>query len=691
MNVTKALALSVLSASLIAGCAVLAAAQPPGFPQLYNVSLEIEGEGTVSVDPAPPSAPSEYSGNAVLYYADPASTGLTIQATADASDGWRFVRWELGQTGSTTPATANPATLNLVPGGGSPSEWTLRALFVEAEAGWLDDVESGANGWVGTGTRAVTWHITQRRPDCPSPTHAWWFGDESAGTYRSGSRRVQGTLTSPAIPVPAGAVMRVSFQHWRHVEAYAGSARDKTWVEVSVGGGAWQMQWSQDSRNASQQAWEEKSFEVAVPAGVTSIQIRFSFDSVNSSNNAFPGWFIDDIRVALAPLRFVISPERVVVPEGDTAGFGVRLSGPPSEDVGAEVVRLAGDTDLDVNSGATLAFDAANWATEQRVTLEAAEDQDQDDETATFRVQCTLGGPIPNKDVVAKSRDKDAWLEDAEKGLNGWVGTGTNAVTWHITQRRPDCPSPTHAWWFGDESTGTYRSGSRRVQGTLTSPAIPVLAGTTARVSFQQWRHVEAYARSARDKTWVEVSVGGGAWQTQWSQDSRNASQKAWEEKSFEVAVPVGVTSMQIRFCFDSVNSSNNALPGWFIDDARLEDELWPPSPPAGSSEEALDPPADSATFRVDGVRNTPNPVTDVHTTRFEVMGVGIEQINVQIYDLSGRLVFESGWQPNGYEWHVQTTDGQTVANGVYLYVLLVRGVNGQLVRSEVSKLAVHR
>ena len=51
----------------------------------------------------------------------------------------------------------------------------------------------------------------------------------------------------------------------------------------------------------------------------------------------------------------------------------------------------------------------------------------------------------------------------------------------------------------------------------------------------------------------------------------------------------------------------------------------------------------------------------------------------------------EVGWQPNGYEWHLETDSGETLANGIYLYVVTVMGYDGQTVVTQVKKLAVYR
>jgi hypothetical protein len=72
---------------------------------------------------------------------------------------------------------------------------------------------------------------------------------------------------------------------------------------------------------------------------------------------------------------------------------------------------------------------------------------------------------------------------------------------------------------------------------------------------------------------------------------------------------------------------------------------------------------------------------------RFRAYGMGIAEINVQIFNLSGRSVFISPWQQGvELDWHADA-----LANGVYLYVISVRGWDGSLVRSRVQKLVILR
>lgn len=108
------------------------------------------------------------------------------------------------------------------------------------------------------------------------------------------------------------------------------------------------------------------------------------------------------------------------------------------------------------------------------------------------------------------------------------------------------------------------------------------------------------------------------------------------------------------------------------------------PPPPVWST-------ADQQTeIEITEVLNVPNPAS--RSTRFVVKGIGLQDIRIEIFDLAGRKVFDSGFiGGEEFEWSLTTNHGQQLANGPYLYIVTAEGSNGKLVRSEVGKLAILR
>ena len=74
-----------------------------------------------------------------------------------------------------------------------------------------------------------------------------------------------------------------------------------------------------------------------------------------------------------------------------------------------------------------------------------------------------------------------------------------------------------------------------------------------------------------------------------------------------------------------------------------------------------------------------------------KAQGVGIQSVRVQLFDLAGRTVLDEG--ASGRQLRVRLLDaqGRPLANGVYLYVVEVKGVDGRVIRTDVRKLVVLR
>jgi predicted SpoU family rRNA methylase len=104
-------------------------------------------------------------------------------------------------------------------------------------------------------------------------------------------------------------------------------------------------------------------------------------------------------------LQFVVdADEPIEIEEGGTASFQVKLSAEPSSEVTASVSHLSGDSDITVDSGSTLTFTPNDWDTFQTVTLAAAQDDDIQSSTATFRISAP---GLANRDIEAKEIDDD--------------------------------------------------------------------------------------------------------------------------------------------------------------------------------------------------------------------------------------------------------------------------------------------
>lgn len=84
--------------------------------------------------------------------------------------------------------------------------------------------------------------------------------------------------------------------------------------------------------------------------------------------------------------------------------------------------------------------------------------------------------------------------------------------------------------------------------------------------------------------------------------------------------------------------------------------------------------------------------VTHSNHVIFEVNSNEAVSTQLQIFDLNGDVVFDSGMQFTGtLQWNYLNTSGNRVANGVYLYVIKSRDSRGITTKSKLHKLLVLR
>jgi C1A family cysteine protease len=162
---------------------------------------------------------------------------------------------------------------------------------------FYDDFESGLSNW-----ESITglWHLTDNSSSWTdpyhSPTHSMWFGDESTGTYNTGSRAM-GNLTSIPIDLYGCIDATLEFYHWREGE---GGSYDVSFIYISADGANWDLLYQSDASTIS--PWEKITINISAYVGKT-IQLRFYFDTYDSQFNSFRGWLIDDVLIySLGPL-----------------------------------------------------------------------------------------------------------------------------------------------------------------------------------------------------------------------------------------------------------------------------------------------------------------------------------------------------------------------------------------------------
>jgi hypothetical protein len=99
-----------------------------------------------------------------------------------------------------------------------------------------------------------------------------------------------------------------------------------------------------------------------------------------------------------------------------------------------------------------------------------------------------------------------------------------------------------------------------------------------------------------------------------------------------------------------------------------------------------------SSDFKISGLTNYPNPMKGFTTFLFNLSGCNTpSSCKIKIYTVAGRLIKEINTSANiGYnqiQWDGRDSDGDYMANGVYLYKLIIEGDNKK--ESSIQKLAI--
>jgi hypothetical protein len=214
--------------------------------------------------------------------------------------------------------TTNAASIN----GDSGMSSTVEVLHVF----FSDDMESGMGGWTREGwdkghlyEPEGLWHLSSGEEDCMnnmfdqpfyvSPTTGWWyghkhlwFGDDICSYYTNqtgvplASTRNMGNLTTPNIDATTGSSLAVTFRHLLAGEPDTPIYKvdnghmflnDGTWHKITPYSDGW------DSTDSS---WWKETVNLSAYAG-SSVQLELRFDTVDTTNNMWLGWFVDDLVV----------------------------------------------------------------------------------------------------------------------------------------------------------------------------------------------------------------------------------------------------------------------------------------------------------------------------------------------------------------------------------------------------------
>jgi hypothetical protein len=180
------------------------------------------------------------------------------------------------------------------------------------------------------------------------------------------------------------------------------------------------------------------------------------------------------------------------------------------------------------------------------------------------------------------------YADNMENGVNDWTAIGL----WH--QVGPNNPyqashSGAYSWWYGQDATGNYNTGSAN-SGDLTSPPIYI---SSSGYYLRFWYRYETETSTPEwDKRWMQISVDGGSFSNvlQLYDDPMNF----WLQSQVVDLASYAGHSIQVRFHFETIDAAFNNYRGWYIDDFDISTT---PPPSCADTHEPNNTPAQVTTI----------------------------------------------------------------------------------------------
>ena len=183
----------------------------------------------------------------------------------------------------------------------------------------------------------------------------------------------------------------------------------------------------------------------------------------------------------------------LAVPEGSTAVFGVRLIAQPAADVTVTVAKQPGG-DADLTAATTsLTFTPANWASEQLVSVAAAEDADATSGSAVYTLSTPDGQSVS---VFASEVENDTGVttvslrarDDAYVRDGTYAGQNFGAATDLVVKRSANVGNSRESLLTFDlASVGTISGAKLRLFGRLSDTTSASLVTTVYPASGAAW------------------------------------------------------------------------------------------------------------------------------------------------------------------------------------------------------------
>jgi hypothetical protein len=410
---------------------------------------------------------------------------------------------------------------------------------------FVDAMELGVRGWLADGL----WHKVQVGSSAYgqslSPTRSWWYGQDHRGDYDIGQAN-SGSLTSPAVSIPAGARVQLRFWQWYETEP--------AWVPQRIYFDAYHDSDGDDNVESGLYfAWAEALRKVGY--------------TVDQYNRPIEPAALDDYQ-ALA----LFDPEINLTPDEIQAidGFMQR---------GGRVVALGEGNDVEGVNTVLNSLSAAHGIYFNADTVRDETDHDGQAvfplitsfarDPAVFRMSTVVlyGGcslSVSGPAVPLATGDVDSTVL-ASSGVTGSLDEGAIAAG-VAGEMFPWAPvvmayAPVGAGGLlaiGDSDLWTgvdFDMDGKIALDEYDNGLLPYWVFGFY-VDDAQW-----------DEKWVQISQNGGAFQD--LIQVTGGPWTAWHESAIDLS-PYAGSTIRVRFHFDTLDARYNGFRGWYVDDVRI-------------------------------------------------------------------------------------------------------------------------
>ncbi len=425
----------------------------------------------------------------------------------------------------------------------------------------------------------ITWQVDSARWVRP-PTSAY-VGDPTCRTYFSGSlgidcqpvasnaQKVRVSFFTPTLPlpdVPGGHV--ALFWVLADVEPPETGALGEAdvlvvTVEEPTTGASHPVLSTLDVGKSTSGAWRLLSADLSPWAG-QSILLRFTFDTLDGTDNHHEGVYVDEL---------------VIVPRCLGGCCETDADCVDQLEVGAcDVARCVALTDSAGSVCAALPAEAGVACTACGGDADCADDNPCTADTCSANGTCEHVGFCCFEAIV---------LQDGfEAGLEGWFVDDedpTDPVTWQTVTS--SAIQGAASAWLGDPATGTYAAPDADGDGegevvlaslTTSGVTLPPLLDDDGAVAASFWLRLETewdgtfYDNPLGiDRLSVQVVTGLDLTEVFSSDDIGGTTGGLWQKVTLDLG-PWAGQGVQLRFTFDTLDGNANAFPGLYIDDVRL-------------------------------------------------------------------------------------------------------------------------